>query len=82
MRRPLTPSTSLSLLELVRRAGHDVDLDAALVSADEVLDDDGVLVALVLQPEGVFGVVDEFAEALAAVADAPYEVGLVAGDEL
>ena len=69
-------------LELVRRAGHDVNLDAAGIGADEVLDDGGVLVALVLEEEGVLGVVDEFADALAAVADAPDEVGVVARSEL
>ena len=72
----------LLFLELVRGAGHDVDLHAAGVGADEVLDDGGVLVALILQPQGVLAAVDELAEALAAVADAPDEMRVFAGFEL
>src|SRR5580704_219309 len=37
----------LLLLELVRRTSHDVDLDTTAARADEVFDDDGVLVTLV-----------------------------------
>ena len=70
------------LLEFVRRPGHDLNLYAAGVGADKVLDDRGVLVALVLQPQGVGRAVDELAEALAAVADAPDKMGLVVGVEL
>ena len=36
--------------ELVRRAGHDEDLDASLVGTHKMLDDGGVLIALVLEP--------------------------------
>ncbi len=43
----------LFLLELVRRTGHDLDLNTAGVGADEVLDDGRVLVALILQPQGM-----------------------------
>ena len=66
----------------MRRAGHDANLDAAGVRADKVLDNRGVLVALVLQPQRVFAFIDELAEALAAVADAPYEMRSVAAVEL
>jgi hypothetical protein len=72
----------LILLELMRRAGHDVNLDAAGVSADEVLDDGGILIAFVLQPKGVFAGVDELAETLASVADAPDQMRVVAAIEL
>ncbi len=57
-------------------------LTPRLLRADEVFDDDGVLIALVLQPERVLGLVDELAEALAAIADAPDEMGVVTGVEL
>ena len=51
----------LFLLKGVRRARHDVDLHAAHRGADQALDDDGVLVALVLDEQRVLGLVDELA---------------------
>jgi hypothetical protein len=62
------------LLELVRRARHDLNLDPAGVGADQMLNDGGILVAFVLQPQGVLARVDEPAESLASVADAPDEM--------
>ena len=59
------------LLELVRRPGQHVNFHAAMVGPDQALDDDGVLVALVLHPQRMLGLVDELANALAAIADAP-----------
>jgi hypothetical protein len=50
--------------------------------ADEALDDDGILVAFVLDEEGVLGSVDEAGDAFAAVAAAPDQVGIVAGLEV
>ena len=49
--------------------------------ADKPLDNDGVLVALVLDEESVFGFVDEARDALAAIAAAPDEVRVCAGLE-
>jgi hypothetical protein len=49
------------------------------VGSHKVFDDGGVLVALVLEPEGVFGAVDELADALASVADTPDEMGVIVG---
>ena len=57
----------LLLLELVRRPGHNLDFDAAGVSADQVLDDGGVLVALVLEPKRMLALVDELSNALPPV---------------
>ena len=75
------PFNQLFLLELVRRPRHEVNLHAAAIGANDVLNDDRVLIALVLQPERVLGLVDELGNPLAAVADAPDEVRMFAGIE-
>ena len=72
----------LLLLQLVRRARQNVHLHAALLGSHEALDDDGILIALVLHPEGVLRLVDELPDALAAVADTPDQMGIFAGLEL
>ena len=56
-----------------------MDQHAAAGGADQVLDHDRILIALVLQEEGMFGVVDELTHPLAPVADAPDQVRVVAG---
>jgi hypothetical protein len=61
--------------ELMGRPGHDVDFNAALLGADQALDDDGILIALVLNEEGVLGIVDKLGDAVAAVVIAPDEEG-------
>ena len=61
-------------LQLVDRTRHDVDLDATQMRPDEMLDHRRVLVTLVLQPQRMLAVIDEFAQALATVADTPDEV--------
>src|SRR5277367_3030086 len=70
------------LLEGVRWTRHDVDFDAAHTGPDQALDDDGVLIALVLQDQRVLGVVDEIGDAIAGVAFAPDHMGAVAGVEI
>ena len=61
------------------RPGENVNFDPATVCAYEVFDDDGVLVALVLHPESVFGLIDEFADTLSSVPCAPDQVGFLLG---
>src|SRR5208283_417672 len=62
------------LLQLVRWARQDVHLHAAMVRPDQALDDHGVLVALVLHPQGMFRLVDELANPLPAIPDAPNQM--------
>src|SRR5579871_6003598 len=61
----------------MRRTRHDVDLDSATARANQVFDDDGVLIALILQPQRMFRAVDKLPQALAAIADTPDEMRVV-----
>jgi hypothetical protein len=69
--QPADAFDQLVRLQVVRRAHHDVHLDAALHRAHQPFDDDRVLVALVLQPQRVACGVDELGAAFAAVVRAP-----------
>jgi len=53
-----------------------MNLDAALLGADEAFDDDLVLIALILNKESVLGFIDEGGDAVASVAIAPDEKSL------
>src|SRR6476646_10190165 len=66
----------LSLFEFVRRTGHDVNLDSSTRSSDQALHDDCILVALILEKEGFFNVVDELRDALAAVTTTPDQMAM------
>src|SRR5207248_10234655 len=65
----------------MRRARHHVHLDAAFDRANEPLDDDLILVALVLYPKRMLRRVDESCDALAAVVATPDESRRVARRE-
>src|SRR5690349_5150240 len=65
----------------MRRAGHKMDFDAARPSANETLDDDGVLVALVLDEQRMSRLVDELRDSFAPVGRAPDQVCAQAGFE-
>ncbi len=64
------------LLELVRRAGHDVNLHSTAGGADQSLDDYRVLVALILKEDGTPGVINKLRDAISAVTAAPDEMGM------
>src|SRR5882757_2887240 len=64
------------------RTRHNMDLDAAPRRADETLDDHRILIAFVLDEEGMLGFVDQTGDAVAAIAAAPDEVGMLAGVEV
>ena len=73
----------LVFFQLVGRAGHDVDLDAAFLGANQALDDDLVLIAFVLNKESVLGIVDEAGNAVATVSVTPDKKSLgVDGERL
>src|SRR5271157_3727665 len=59
-----------------------MDLDASLGCPNEMFDNHRVLIALVLQPERMFGIIDELPEALTAVANTPDEVRMVSGSKV
>src|SRR5262245_15261040 len=80
--QPAHALDKLLLLESVRRAGHHVNLDPALLRPDQALDDHGILVALILHKQSVLGLVNESRHSLPSVASAPYELGLGARLEL
>ena len=69
------------LLQLVRRPCHEMNFHAPAVGPHQAFDDDRVLIALVLQPQGMFGLVDELTDPLASVADAPDQMGMLTGVE-
>jgi hypothetical protein len=73
--QPADAFGELSLLEFVGRSDHDVNFDAALLSTDEALDDDGVLIAFILDEESVLGIVDKAGYAFAAITITPNEEG-------
>src|SRR5271154_2162526 len=66
----------------MRRTRQHVYLDSPPRGADQTLDDDGVLVALVLQPQRSLCRVDEVGNAFAAVVRAPDQLRMIAGIEL
>src|SRR5207253_9615902 len=70
----------LLLLERVRRPRHDVDLHRAAARANQVLDDHGVLVTLVLKEQRVPRPVDEAGDPVPA-SGTPDEMALPAGME-
>src|SRR4029077_20860443 len=51
------------LFECVRRSGHDVNFHSTHMSADQMLDDNGVLIALVLQEQSMFRAIDKCGDA-------------------
>ena len=70
----------LLFLERVRRPRHHVDLHSAPARSNQVLDDDGVLIPLVLQEERVLGAVDESADRVPPTGT-PDEMTLRSGSE-
>jgi hypothetical protein len=58
-----------------------MDLQPTARGSHQALNDDSVLIALVLNKQGVVGVVDEFGEAVPPVGRTPDEVRMFAGVE-
>lgn len=58
-----------------------MDFHAALASSNQPFNYDGVLVALVLQPQGVFCLVDELTDALATITHAPDQMRVLSRSE-
>src|SRR5271157_128952 len=69
------------LLQLVRWPGQDVHSYAAMICPHQAFNDHGVLVALVLHPQRMFCLVDELANSLSAIPNAPDQMRLLARRE-
>ena len=74
MRRPPTPSTIFSFFSVWGGRAMRWILTPRVRGADQPLDDDGILVALVLDKQRVLRVVNELRDALAPVGRAPDQV--------
>ena len=61
--------------ELVQRARHDADANAAIDRAYQPLDDDHVLIPFVLQPKRFLRAIDEGYDTLTAVIGTPDQAG-------
>src|ERR1700722_3630904 len=61
----------------MRRPGHDVYLLPTASRPDQPLNYDWILVALILQEDGILRAVDKLGDALSAVAAAPDQMGLL-----
>src|SRR5208282_51603 len=67
----------LFLFELMPRAGHDVNFHPTARCTDQSLNNHGILVALVLQKDGILRIVNKLRNALSAIAAAPDEMGML-----
>src|SRR5262245_849725 len=65
------------LFERMGWPGHHVNLYPTLRCSHQALNYDGVLVALVLNEQGVLGAVDEFGDTVAAIVVAPDQAHLL-----
>ena len=74
MRIPPTASTSFCFFSLCGGRASTWTFTPRSLGAHQALDDDRILVALVLHPQGMLGLVDELANPLPPVADAPDQV--------
>jgi len=81
IRRPPTPSISLSSFSECGGRDRMRTFNTARDCAHDTLDDHRILVSLVLQPQRVFGTVDEMRKTFAAVVVAPDQVFRRAGVE-
>src|SRR5271165_3339519 len=61
----------------VRSPRHYVDLHSTAIRPDQVLDHYRILVALILQPQRILGLIDELAQPLPAIPDAPNQMGVI-----
>src|ERR1035437_1536502 len=71
----------LLLLQLVRRPCHEMNFHPPAVGPHQAFDNDRVLIAFVLQPQGVLGLVDELAHSLPPISDTPDEMRMFPGLE-